>query len=529
MADFNEQAYLAANKDVADAVARGDFKSGADHYNTYGSYEGRSGTGANSGAQVNYWDNPAYTGPVFESNEPAQSANWSSGAGYASGITAPAGSTAYYAQLQNAFGAYQSGVGLNPITGKLKSEEEGTWWNAGDGYRNYMFANPDVAMNYMVNNMAAKGVSPEQYALSNFDLSASSFGSQRGGLLPTGQVPYERISGEAGGTYYNIFGSGDNAFINKKTGKVADPSQYKNTFGSYYANTGPFVGLDNAYQRNALSGGLSNAFNSLGAGGGYGGSGGSSSYRPSSGASGSSGGYTSPSGYSAGAPSLGFNLSSISGPTNWNVSGGQLVQNQLSDIMASDNPLMQQARTRALQAMNQRGTLNSSMATNAAETAMYDAALPIAQADAGTNASASSANTGYANQFAQDANVFTRNGYMADFNLQANEWAAQQAHLRNLELARIQAAQSSTSSSQQFDQQNRQGYINGINQARTDWAEKFAALNSSNDLSPEVKSATLKSLAATYNTQIKQYAGLLGWDFDKWDIEYVVDAPASPV
>jgi hypothetical protein len=38
---FNEQAYLAANKDVADAVARGELKSGAEHYEKYGKSEGR--------------------------------------------------------------------------------------------------------------------------------------------------------------------------------------------------------------------------------------------------------------------------------------------------------------------------------------------------------------------------------------------------------------------------------------------------------------------------------------------------------
>jgi hypothetical protein len=40
---FNESTYLAANPNVAAAVARGEFASGADHYNLYGKNENRSG------------------------------------------------------------------------------------------------------------------------------------------------------------------------------------------------------------------------------------------------------------------------------------------------------------------------------------------------------------------------------------------------------------------------------------------------------------------------------------------------------
>lgn len=58
------------------------------------------------------------------------------------------------------------------------------------------------------------------------------------------------------------------------------------------------------------------------------------------------------------------------------------VQGQLKTITSSGGPLMEQARTRALQFMNDRGTLNSSMAAQAGEEAVYNTALPIAQADA---------------------------------------------------------------------------------------------------------------------------------------------------
>lgn len=63
--------------------------------------------------------------------------------------------------------------------------------------------------------------------------------------------------------------------------------------------------------------------------------------------------------------------------------GTQTVQGQLDGLLQKDNPLMQLARSRGMQHANSRGLLNSSLAADAAQTAMMDYALPIAQADAG--------------------------------------------------------------------------------------------------------------------------------------------------
>lgn len=89
------------------------------------------------------------------------------------------------------------------------------------------------------------------------------------------------------------------------------------------------------------------------------------------------------------------------GVTNWNVTEPQTVQNQLQGIIASNSPLMQQARTGALQSMNQRGLLNSSMAIGAGQDAVIRQALPIAQQDAQTFSRAGEFNANTANQMAQ--------------------------------------------------------------------------------------------------------------------------------
>jgi hypothetical protein len=70
--------------------------------------------------------------------------------------------------------------------------------------------------------------------------------------------------------------------------------------------------------------------------------------------------------------------------STWTPDSKATVQGQIKDITASDSPLMQQAATRGLQQANRRGLGNSSMAVQAGQAALYDAALPIAQQDANT-------------------------------------------------------------------------------------------------------------------------------------------------
>lgn len=63
--------------------------------------------------------------------------------------------------------------------------------------------------------------------------------------------------------------------------------------------------------------------------------------------------------------------------------GVDLVEDRVARIAANDGPLMQQARGAAMQGMNERGLIDSSLAINAAQDATLRAALPIAQQDSG--------------------------------------------------------------------------------------------------------------------------------------------------
>lgn len=100
------------------------------------------------------------------------------------------------------------------------------------------------------------------------------------------------------------------------------------------------------------------------------------------------------------ASSQGYTAAQLSDPTKWNVDNNQTVRGQLSNILSSDSPIIQQARTRAAQAANDRGLSNSSLALTAGESAAYDAATPIATADAAAYGKAAGYNADEQNQFA---------------------------------------------------------------------------------------------------------------------------------
>lgn len=117
----------------------------------------------------------------------------------------------------------------------------------------------------------------------------------------------------------------------------------------------------------------------------------------------------------------------------WQVTPDQTVRGQLEEILKEDGALMQQASSRAMQQMNARGLLNSSLAVGASQSALYDAAMPIATADAGTYANAARTNAQYKNEAerfnAEQANTsnrlaFTEGNATNKFNAAAENDAA---------------------------------------------------------------------------------------------------------
>lgn len=103
--------------------------------------------------------------------------------------------------------------------------------------------------------------------------------------------------------------------------------------------------------------------------------------------------------------------------TDWNVDKPQTVAGNLEGLTDPNSPLNQQAAANALQASNKRGLVNSSLAVTAGQDAILKNALPVAQQDASTQATAAQTNAGAKNTASQ----FTAN-------------AANQASLNNSQL-----------------------------------------------------------------------------------------------
>lgn len=120
----------------------------------------------------------------------------------------------------------------------------------------------------------------------------------------------------------------------------------------------------------------------------------------------------------------------------------ELTSTNVNKIIGQDSPLMQQAQTRALEQMNGRGLLNSSLAVGAAQGAVMDRATPIAQADA--TAQSNVLNTNQQNQ--QQVNITNAGNIQSTNQLNATE---------QNKLSSFNASESNKVLSQLMDQQNK--------------------------------------------------------------------------
>lgn len=215
--------------------------------------------------------------------------------------------------------------------------------------------------------------------------------------------------------YYEMYkkyvpgGAFQNDYEGFKRDRMSDPGSYGGITSGTYTGQGWLTGRDADFGGvlgpggslfTAQKGSSTNGYGALGNGTGWGGvnaGGGSSGGSGGAGVSGGSGGVATGGSGSAGSTSSGIISSAMSGstqPGNWTVDSNQLVRDQFGNLIDPNSPLMQKARTQALERMGERGLINSSLATTAADSAMYDAALGIAKQDASTYADAAKTNAG---------------------------------------------------------------------------------------------------------------------------------------
>lgn len=114
----------------------------------------------------------------------------------------------------------------------------------------------------------------------------------------------------------------------------------------------------------------------------------------------------------------------------YEVTGNELVSNQLNNLLSKNNPYIQRARASAAEVGNSRGLLDSSITAGAGEAAAIDAAMPIAQ---------------------QDAAVYSDRGQMREQGI-INSYARNQADANTANLYGVQAGYESALSKQEHGQ-----------------------------------------------------------------------------
>ena len=203
-------------------------------------------------------------------------------------------------------------------------------------------------------------------------------------------------------------------------------------------------------------------------------------------------------------------------PTVQAVDQSGLVKNQMAGLLNSDSSYMQSARTRAQQAGQASGLLNSSLAATSGEKAASDAALSIATPDATAVNTQSLKNQDALNtagQFnANWANDFSKLSLQQQYALQSAGYSAElQAGLNSQSQSATAslAAQQQAATKKAADSAQAQTIYTSMNTLKTEASKYVTSIMADTTLDDAAKAATIKSYLATatatqagYNAQL---------------------------
>lgn len=217
-------------------------------------------------------------------------------------------------------------------------------------------------------------------------------------------------------------------------------------------------------------------------------------------------------------------------PSPYTVTGNQTVQDQLDQIIAKDSPLLQRADVRSKQQMNERGLINSSTAVGAGQTAVIEAAMPIAQQDAATYNKAMTDTVNQQNAAAQFGAGATNTASLANAqagtnvslaNAQAENKAfettinniAQYANTKlntDTQLALGQLDATTKTALATLDVQNRQllQSSSGASSAYVQAVQNIAAISQSNTMSQDAKNAAINTQVNMLRQQLQVIGGI---------------------
>jgi hypothetical protein len=214
----------------------------------------------------------------------------------------------------------------------------------------------------------------------------------------------------------------------------------------------------------------------------------------------------------------------------WNITPEQTVQGQLANIVNEDGVLMQQARTSGLQQANARGLLNSGMAIDSAQGALYKTAVPIATSDADVNARSAGYNADEVNKFMlqnqQSQNQAAQFG--AGSKLTQSESAAERALREKLQSsqqgwqsgentadralqvqqdlfqANVQASIADINNQASFDKQSQLTYGN----LSQELMRQMAAINADVNMNQQSKDYAINQLMQTYKANVSMLSAV---------------------
>ena len=178
-------------------------------------------------------------------------------------------------------------------------------------------------------------------------------------------------------------------------------------------------------------------------------------------------------------------------PVTRTPNANETVAGQFNSLTQNENPLMTMSRTMAKQQMNQKGLLNSSMALGAADAAAYQAALPIAQADAGTYKAVGDMNQNAQNQALQTNTAALNDASKVNMDsfakvAGANMDAANKSTLANIEANYKTLVQANTSASSMYEKS----------------MQNITDISMSADLEPEAKTNAIQTQLKMLETSL---------------------------
>ena len=200
-------------------------------------------------------------------------------------------------------------------------------------------------------------------------------------------------------------------------------------------------------------------------------------------------------------------------PTAWTVTPEQTVEGRIQGII--NGAIGQKARARATGEMNERGLASSSMATTASDAAAYDAAIPIATADASTFSKAAGYNADQTNQFAVKNTDYQNQFLLQGQQIEAQKYIAQLQEKTQREIASMNIDAQKLANKVQIDNQTLLQTNSNAASAFNTAASAINNIANNSQMDADTKTRATADVWNNLQTQLKVLGSVAGLDLTK--------------